>query len=301
MKIDGVSVERAMLPWMTWGDLGWKTVVATASDIIAKGGRPLAFLASIGLPPHTRVEDALELLEGIYEAAESMGAWFAGGDTNASNTAWIDVAGVGVAIARPIGVEARPGDEVYTTVGRYGLTGLAFHILREGRVESIYSYPRALEATKRPYPRLEFLRLIEGLGECITWASDVSDGLCTTLERLRELSDYHILLERLPSIHPEALEYAESRGLDPRELILYGGEEYEIVFTVKPGCRDKLHSVARSAGITLERIGFVVHMPEAPDIHTSVKERNKAAKQTKFIKLNELCVHTGWDQFRGWV
>lgn len=301
VKIDGGSVERMRLPWMTWGDVGWKSVVATASDIIAKGGRPLAFLLSIGLPPETRVEDALSIVEGAYEAAERIGAWLAGGDTNASREAWVDVAGVGVAIREPIGVNARPGDLVYTTVGRYGLTGLAFRILAEEGGEGIESYPEALRATRRPEPRLGFLELVEKLPGCITWASDVSDGFCATLKRLEELTGYTVILERLPSLHREALEYAGDKGVSIEELLVRGGEEYEIVFSVKRSCETMLNRAADAAGITIERIGFVVHLPREPDIRTPVEGGIKGPMRIKFIKLEELCVRTGWDQFRGWV
>ncbi|AEM39722.1 AIR synthase related protein [Pyrolobus fumarii 1A] len=296
VKIDGFSVSSVKLPWMTLYDVGWKAVVATASDLVAKGGRPLVFLVSIGLRRDDRAADALELVKGARDAAKAVGAWLAGGDTNAAGDPWIDTAGVATPV-RIVAPRVRNGDLIYTTVGRYGLTGLAFHIMRRGDTSEIYSYPEALRATTRPLPRLEFLSLLEEVGECITWAGDVSDGLCATLRNLHTISEHRIILDALPPLHPEAIEYAESHRLDISELILYGGEEYEIVFTVARGCETHVERAANRLGLRIARIGFVVPKSITSSIHT------ERVSESSWIPINSCLerVSTGWDQFKGWA
>jgi thiamine-monophosphate kinase len=60
-----------------------------------------------------------------------------------------------------------------------------------------------------------------------------------------------------PPVHPAAERFAEHSGLDPVELALYGGEEYELVFSFKPEERDKVQSALAGVGCGLYIIGEV--------------------------------------------
>ncbi len=277
--------------------LGWKATVATASDLVAKGGRPQAFLVSIGVHPRRKVEEVEELVRGVYDAAVSMGAWLAGGDTNgADREEWIDVAGFAVT-KKPIGAKADQCIAVYTTVGRYGLTGLAFHIYARGAYDEIRGYPEAYRATTQPEPRLEFLLLAEEMRDCITWASDVSDGLIPTLERLSMLTGEPVCLERLPPIHPEAEAYARRVGLDAESLVLRGGEEYEIVFGVKRACITEIEKTAYRLGLRIARIGSAGAQCCSSDTSTAVID----TRVHLYLKTRLSPAYTRWDQLRGWT
>ena len=79
--------------------------------------------------------------------------------------------------------------------------------------------------------------LAEGLAlagcGAVSASMDSSDGLAWSLHELARLSNVGFLLESVP-IAPEATEFAELNGLEACELALYGGEEYELVLTIKP-------------------------------------------------------------------
>ena len=298
LNIDGYSFASSMLPWMTWRDLGWKTVVAAASDLIAKGGRPLAFLVSIGVEPEQDERVVYEIVAGAQEAAEAMGAWLAGGDTNAAvKDGWIDVAGVAEA-RRIIGMEGGDYIALYTTIGRYGLTGLAFHILERGALEELEKYPKAVRATTRPEPRLKVLELYERLPDgCVVAASDVSDGLLATLERMAKLMGVPVCLERLPPPHGEAVLYAHRVGIDVSELIVRGGEEYEIVIGVKRACITEIEKEASRLGILLTYIGCAGSECCISCTHTM----GGTIRPKLYLKVKLPIAYTRWDQFRRWA
>jgi thiamine-monophosphate kinase len=98
-------------------------------------------------------------------------------------------------------------------------------------------------------------RLKEGLAlaqtGAITASIDSSDGLAWSLHEISRASNVGFLIDNLP-VAEEMREFAENYGLDPAELCLYGGEEYELVVTVKP----KLWEKAREAA-SLIKIGLV--------------------------------------------
>ncbi len=239
LNVDGYSVSSSKLPWMTWRDLGWKSVVAAISDLVAKGARPLAAASSLGLNPERRLREAEDIVKGMVEACSHHGLAYLGGDLNSGREEWVDVAALGIAGAPIPRRGARPGDLVYTT-GTYGLTGAAFHMYSSGA--SPEGWKSIHKATTRPEAPLGFLELAESLGTLIHAAADVSDGLAETLYLLAEASNVSIELSGIP-LHPEAEEYASTSGTNPEELALYGGEEYNVVFIVDPSAAGELEGL----------------------------------------------------------
>jgi len=100
--------------------------------------------------------------------------------------------------------------------------------------------------------------LAEGLAladcEAVSASMDSSDGLAWSLHELGRLSNVGFLLESVP-IAPEATEFAELNGLDACELTLYGGEEYELVLTIKPESLEVAKAAVKAAGGQLICIG----------------------------------------------
>jgi len=283
VKIDGGSVASSLAPWMSYADLGWQWVTATASDLVAKAAKPLVFLVSVGLSPEEPEEHLYEIVKGAMEAARRHGAWLGGGDTNGSYGAgWVDVAGIGKAVRLPLpGRRARPSDQVYVTTGRLGLSGIALHSLLHGNwAEAKKSFPEAFSEFTRPLARLGFLELYRALGhECVTASLDISDGLAETLYQLSEATGRVIVLDNLPEISIAA-EYARLYRISYSELLLYGGQEYELVFTVSPECKDNVETVSRQVGLEITRIGHVTRIEDVG------------------VKLgNRIVERRGWDNF----
>jgi thiamine-monophosphate kinase len=103
-------------------------------------------------------------------------------------------------------------------------------------------------------------RLKEGIALAetgvLTASIDSSDGLAWSLHELSVASNVGFRIDNVP-LASEAVEFARIFGLNPLELGLYGGEEYELVVTVKPEFWDKAESAVEMLGSRLFRIGTV--------------------------------------------
>ena len=262
LKIDGASFESIKLPWIQWRDIGWQQVIGVASDLIAKAARPLLFVVSIGLSPEEDYEVVDSIMRGASEAAVVCGGWLGGGDTNSCSgrrreCGWIDVAAIGYS-EKPIGRAPLVGDYIYTTTGRIGYGGIVMHSYSTSSwVDDIKQYREVFDEFSRPYPRTKFIELAERVGSnCITSSVDISDGLAFSLYLVGRAAGGAIVLDNLP-VRSTVYEYSRDKGVRVEELALYGGQEYEIVFTVRPKCVEDVEDTARRVDLDVERIGRV--------------------------------------------
>ncbi|HJY86570.1 MAG TPA: thiamine-phosphate kinase [Candidatus Acidoferrales bacterium] len=234
--------------------VGYKAVARATSDLAAMGAVPRLFLLSLALPAHRTARWLDEFLGGMAHAARRFGLVLAGGDTARNRTIAISVTLVGeVAPHRAVlRSGARPGDLLYVS-GRLGSAELGLRLALGG----LYGRRRS-EALLQPhlYPPLR-LKLGEWLARkrLASAMIDTSDGLSTDLGHLCEASGVgaRLWLKSIPAVRvPPAL---RSRGLDPLELALHGGEDYELLFTVPQRRRRRIPEIY--GGVSLTRIGVV--------------------------------------------
>jgi thiamine-monophosphate kinase len=244
------DVPRGMTPFQA----ARKAVVMNFSDLGAKGVQPQGFIASLGIPRDLEVEAVEEMARGFETGAREYGGYVIGGDTNEASD--IIISGVALGVARKGTIikreGAKPGD-ILATTGPFGLTAAAFKVLLEGLeppeglretlVESVYN-PNA--------------RVVEGVALAESGAAtssiDSSDGLSVSLYDLSRSSGVGFKVKSLP-IPPEAEAYAEHHGLNPGDLALYGGEEYELVFTVAKERLEEARDALATVGCELLEIG----------------------------------------------
>jgi len=233
------------------GDVGHRVLAVNLSDLAAMGAEPAWALLTLTLP--AAEEDWLrDFSGGLHELARRHGLQVVGGDTTSGPlTAAVTVAGFvppGQALRRS---GARPGDEVWVS-GTPGDAAAGLAAL-SGKLDAP---PEVIEPLVhrfiRPEPRVSLGLVLRGVASaCI----DVSDGLAGDLGKLCEASGVGALLDstRLPRS-------AALRGaLDPesaRRLILSGGDDYELLFTVPPGT--DVGALERASGVSLTRIGSIV-------------------------------------------
>jgi len=161
---------------VSWRELGFRAAAANISDLAASGAEPLALLVSLGAPGSIRVEDVVELYEGL----NAPGVPVRGGDTTRAAAVLLSVTALGRAERVPGRAGARPGDLVVVT-GPLGAAGAAF---RSGRLA--------------PPP----FRVEEGrrLAAVATAMLDVSDGLAVDAAHIARRSGCRVAieLERVP-------------------------------------------------------------------------------------------------------
>ncbi len=253
LKTDGFAYRQVALQGMSPEAVGWRAVTAVASDLVAKLARPLGFTLALAAPGEARVETLVGLTQGAARAAAAYGAALLGGDTNAGGELAIYASGVGVAEA-VLPRAAAPGDGVYLLGDRWGLSGAAIHAHYHGI--ALEAYPAIRRAGHWPKARLEVLAL-GAVRDALAGSADSSDGLAETLWQLAEALDVGIHLEALP-VPREVRAYAAAAGVNARDLVLYGGEEYEVVLVVKPGKAAVVERALRAAGVPHHYVGRVV-------------------------------------------
>jgi thiamine-monophosphate kinase len=265
--MDVLVAETDVPPGMGWERAGWKAVVAVISDLAAKSARPRYLLIGLGLTPDMTFRDFTELWSGLEKAASHYGAFIIGGDVNQSGSPFVAVTGLGEASKPLTRHGAKPGDLVACT-GLFGGVAAGLHAILTGNTDK--ADPALLEKVFTPQARLEdglTLGLIGGVTSCV----DSSDGLAESLHCIAEASGVGIHLTEEPT-DPLAVRYAEEKGLDIHRLVMYGGEEYELVFTFSEDRRDiiggvlgdRLHVIGRvveGSGVFLDKEEVLVEIP----------------------------------------
>lgn len=261
LLIEGVHFERASI---SPRDLGAKAVTVNVSDIAAMGGSPRAALAGIGLAPDVEAAWVMELYGGMRDACAEYALSLVGGDTNRADLVVVSVTVVGeVSPGRAVTRSAaRIGDAIVVT-GALGAAagGLALSRAQPAAMTAALSSPwgRALlDALARPVARV-------GEGQTLAQSGahammDLSDGLAKDLSRLCLASGVSARIELAAVPVAEPLRAgAASLGLDPLELALGGGEDYELVATLDPSDAEAARRVLDERfGVTLTTVGTII-------------------------------------------
>ena len=277
MLVGKTDVPPGMNPWQA----ARKAVVMNISDLAAKGVQPTAILASIGIPRNFTKRHIEQIAKGLNAGAREYDAYVLGGDTNEASDLVISCTAFGVVEERYVIRRggAQPEDFVAVT-GFFGKTSCGLKIL----IKNLSAPPnmkRALiDAVLMPQARLE-----EGLAltktQAVTASIDSSDGLAWSLHEISKASNVGFLVDNLPTAS-ETREFAKIHHLDSVRLSLYGGEEYELLVTVKPKLWPDAKKAVEDVGGTLVKIG------------TATKEKRLILK----VKGNEIPIQPkGWEHF----
>jgi len=252
MLVGKTDVPQDMSLWQA----ARKAVVMNISDLAAKGVQPLALLASIGVPRGLSRKDIQQIGKGLNAGAREYNAYVLGGDTNEASDLVISCAALGICQKRRLIKRsgAKPGDYVAVT-GFFGKTASGLKILMENLSAPPEIREELVNSVLMPYARLR-----EGLALAQTQAAtasiDSSDGLAWSLHEISLASNVGFVLDNLP-IAQEAEKFAKIHGLDPVELTLYGGEEYELLVTIQPKLWQDAKKVVENVGGFLIRVGVV--------------------------------------------
>ncbi len=261
LLVEGVHFELGSI---SPRDLGWKSIVVNVSDVAAMAASPRYALASIGLSPQVEASWVMELYGGMRAACEEHAIALVGGDTNRSPAVVISVAVTGeVAPGRAVlRSTAQPGDVIVVT-GELGAAagGLALSRAHPSRAADALSQPWGRElvgALERPTARVGEGQTLAGAGA--TAMMDLSDGLAKDLGRLCRASGVgaRVELERVP-VARSLRAAAETLGLDPLELAIGGGEDYELLATLDVTDVDRARAELRERyGVSLTEIGVII-------------------------------------------
>ncbi|MDX2177069.1 MAG: thiamine-phosphate kinase [Candidatus Sumerlaeia bacterium] len=211
--------------------VGRKLAASNLSDLAAMGAEPESALLSFAAPGDAAARDAVEFFEGLAAELQAHGARLIGGDVVHAPQWCLTLSLSGrVRESAPVAARgaARPGDFVYLT-GSPGESAAGLELL-EGHAPAARGDHSALVARHlAPTPRLAEGRLLASLAPRLAMI-DVSDGVAHECwEVARQSAAAVVLFEDALTPSPGLGAFARETGQDALDLLLYGGEDYELV------------------------------------------------------------------------
>ena len=246
--VEGVHFDRTFVPAEA---IGHRALAVNLSDLAAMGAAPRLALLAMALPPTLPLADFDAIVSGFCTLAERHRLQLAGGNlTRSPGPLMIDVTVVGTVKRRQALTRsgARPGDDLYVS-GSLGAARAGLLALKGGTVSV------AAEQYLRPDPRVR-LGVWLGRNRAASACIDLSDGLADGVHRLAESSGVGVTVDAdaLP-LGGAARAVFEARGEDAVREGLAGGDDYELLFTVRRRMARSVTACARQTGVPLTRIG----------------------------------------------
>ncbi|NWG09455.1 MAG: thiamine-phosphate kinase [Nitrososphaerales archaeon] len=251
MLVEKTDVPKGMKLWQ----VARKSMAMCVSDFAAKGVIPSAALISLGIPRGMGEREIRELAKGFKKAKGEFGVEILGGDTNEAEGLVIDCCMIGFADAIVERKGAKPGDLVITS-GFFGYSSSGLKIMLDGLKAEPKFRERAVSAVVMPQPKLK-LGVALARNNIISSSIDSSDGLAFSLYEIANNGRVGIEIDSLPMMGDVRI-FADMNGLDLNDLVLYGGEEYEIVATMPADELDRAYKVAKRIGEKIIVIGKVI-------------------------------------------
>lgn len=279
LLLEGIHFDLMYTPLK---HLGYKSVVVNLSDIYAMNATPTQITMSIGISNRFSVEALNEFYEGVFAACEKYKVDLIGGDTSSSLKGFvISVTALGEANIEKIVKRntAQKGDLICVS-GNLGAAFLGLTLLeREKKIylESPEVQPDLEQESfvvgklLKPEARKDIIEFFEAQQILPTSMMDISDGLSSELHHICKQSNLGCIIyeDKLPILE-DSKKTAFKFGMDATVCALNGGEDYELLFTLKQDDYDKvkLHP-------DISVIGYSTEPSEG--IHLTTKSGNKHA------------------------
>ena len=278
MLVWETDIPQGMTPYQA----ARKCVVMNISDLAAKGVQPTAFMPNVGLPKDYLVTDVEEIAKGFEAGAREYDAYVVGGDTNEASD--VVMAGIAFGVTEESKLMKRsgatPGNLIATT-GYFGLTSAAFKILLDEAPCPEKIREKILNSVYMPKAKVKEGLALSGTG-LVTSCMDSSDGLAVSLHDLSRSTGHGYHLDSLPT-DPIAEEFAQYNELKSADLTLFGGEEYELIFTFSPENEENIRKALEKVGCKPHIIGKVTE-----------KKAITMAVDGEIVDISA----GGWDHFR---
>lgn len=253
------------LKYGTCHSAGWKALAVNVSDIAAMGGTPTYAVVALAVPPGAAVGDIEDLYAGIGDCAREYGVDVVGGDTVRSTGGLaINITLLGKlepdrAIYRSGAV---PGDIIMVT-GNLGHSAAGLYSFSSG-IGGTAGEPAEEVKHSHLYPaaRLKEGQILGGSG-LATSMNDISDGLASEILEICEAAGTgcEVYNDKIPFSAATAV-VAENADTDPVEWALYGGEDFELVFTVNPQNIERVKLILKETGCFARVVGTIIPKTE---------------------------------------
>ncbi|RWW99610.1 thiamine-phosphate kinase [Flavobacterium cerinum] len=249
LLIEGVHFDLAYMPLK---HLGYKAVVVNVSDICAMNATATQITVSIAVSNRFPVEALEELYDGIRTAAKVYNVDIVGGDTTSSQKGMIiSITAIGEADEEDITYRVGAGStDLLVVTGDIGAAYMGLQVLeREKQVFQVNpdnqpdldAYTYLIERQLKPEARKDIKLLLKALEIKPTSMIDISDGLSSEIMHLCKQSNVgcNLYEDKLP-LDPQFMNVCEEFNIDSTTVAINGGEDYELLFTVRMEDFDKI-------------------------------------------------------------
>jgi thiamine-monophosphate kinase len=255
--VEGIHFDRAFVPPDA---IGHRALAVNLSDLAAMGATPRLALFSCVLPADLLLGHFDEMVAGLVALASTHRIHVVGGNmTRSPGPLMIDVTATGHVKRRQALMRrgARPGDAIYVS-GSVGAANAGLQRLSSTAPEARTASAAVDPCTRRylyPDPRVR-LGLLLSRNRAASACVDLSDGLADGLHRIAESSEVGMAIDpaAIP-IEPDARAWFDAQGSDAILAAITGGDDYELLFTVRPRTHRRLTAAVRHGGVPLTRIG----------------------------------------------
>lgn len=251
MLVEGIHFNLMYSPLM---HLGYKSVVVNLSDIYAMNGTPKQITVSVAISSRFPLEAVEELYKGIKKACDIYQIDLVGGDTTSSLSGLV-ISITAVGIAKKDEVVYRSGAKEYDLLvvsGDLGGAYMGLQVLERERAvfkanpeiqPDLDGHDYLLERQLKPEARKDVIQILKELEVHPTSMIDISDGLASEIMHICKASEVGCTIydERIPLDAKTSIAAIEF-NVDPVTTALNGGEDYELLFTIKQEDYDKVAS-----------------------------------------------------------
>lgn len=276
MLVEGVHFDLAYMPLK---HLGYKAVVVNLSDIYAMNAQATQVLVSLAVSNRFTLEAVEEIYAGIHLACKTYGVDLVGGDTTSSKQG-LQLSVTALGAVSKTGAVLRSGaaeNDLLVLSGDIGGAYMGLQVLvRENEVfkvnpqhkPDLESYSYLVERQLKPEARKDVVQLLKDLDLKPTAMIDISDGLSSEIMHLCKQSGVgcRVYENKFP-LDPQFISVCEEFKLDSTTIALSGGEDYELLFTIKQADFDKI-----KGNPNLTVIGHMTAKGDAPSLVTRAEE-----------------------------
>ncbi len=283
MLIEGIHFDLMYTPLK---HLGYKSVVVNLSDILAMNATPTHITMNIAFSNRFSLEALNDFYEGVYLACEKYKVDLIGGDTSSSQKGFIiSVTALGeIAPDKMVKRSGAQKGDLLCVSGDLGSAFLGLTILE--REKKIYLENPGIQPDLeneeyivgrmlKPEARVDIIEFFEASDIQPTIMMDISDGLSSEILHICKQSNAGCVVyeDKIP-VNDEAKQYAYKLEMDPTACALSGGEDYELLFTVKQADYEKL-----VLNEQISVIGYITDIEEGVHLITKGGSTHKLTAQ----------------------
>jgi thiamine-monophosphate kinase len=272
LMLEGVHFNLSYMPLK---HLGYKAVIVNLSDVYAMNAEPTQITVSIAVSNRFPVEALEDLYEGIHTAAKYYNIDVVGGDTTSSTTGLlISITAIGhVKKENIVYRDTAKVNDLIVVTGDIGAAYLGLQVLE--REKSVFevnpqskpdleAYTYLIERHLKPEARRDIPKLLSELNVKPTSMIDISDGLSSEIIHICKNSKVgcNLYEDKIP-LDPQVISTCEEFKMDSTTIALSGGEDYELLFTVKTEDYPKI-----KANPNLTVIGHITNKKEGMHLIT---------------------------------